>query len=89
MNNIRKPKVGEKIYIPSSTFVYKGASDFSIGYESIDSIEYNKQMEKEDYNYTYISIIEVLNINQGAKYNWNWILENQEKWENIFKLKIA
>ncbi len=84
MSDTRKPKIGEQIYVPSSLNVYKGSKDFSVELVAVELIDHNKQFAKDDYNYTFISKHENIKENDGAKYNWNWILENQEMWMVLY-----
>jgi len=82
---IVKPKVGQKIYVPSSFYVYRGEDDFEGGIATISSIEYDKHLPKDHFNHIMISIEERFNVG----YNWNYLLENQKKWAKEYKNKIA
>ena len=76
----RKPIRGEKIYVPTSLYVYRGKDDFIGGIANIDRIRYESDLPKDHYNYTMVGIKERPN----NMYNCNYILENQRRWEEEY-----
>ena len=79
------PIKGQKIYVPTSIYVYRGEDDFMGGIATISDIEYDKILPKDHYNHIMISIEE----NPKTGYNWNYIYENQKKWKKEYKGQIA
>lgn len=80
-----KPKEGQKIYVGTSLYVYRGEDDFIGGVATIDKIEYSTHLPKGHYNYTMVGIKE----QPGTMYNWNHLLEEQDKWKKEFGKKKA
>ena len=72
------PKIGEKIYIPTSLFVYRGEDDIIGGISTIKSIE-NKHN----------CIMVEVNENKGTFYNYKVLLEEQEELKKEFGNKKA
>lgn len=85
MENTIQPIIGQKIYVPSSLYVFRGANDFSGGLATIDNILYNKHLPKDHVNYTMIVIKE----RKDTSYNWNVLLEKQESLSKEYAGKIA
>ena len=83
--NYIEPKVGDKIYVGSSFYVYRGEDDFSGGLATINKVEYSKSLPKGHHNYTFIGLEERPN----TMYNWNNLMENQEKLKKEYSGKIA
>ncbi len=75
-----KLEKGQKIYVPTSLYVYRGADDFIGGVATIKDIEYSKVLPEDHYNYTMISIEERPNV----QYNWNALLEKQDELKERF-----
>lgn len=46
-----KPKIGQKLYIPSAYYVYRGKDDFEGGLAIIDRIEYSDTLPEGHMNY--------------------------------------
>ncbi len=82
---VRKPIIGEKIYVPSSFYVFRGKDDFEGGLATINEIEYNKYLPKDDVNYVMVSI----EGQKGVMRNWKMLLGNQEQLKKDYKGKIA
>jgi hypothetical protein len=85
MENSIQPIIGQKIYVPSSIYVYRGADDFAGGLATIDKIEHSKHLPKDHFNYTMVVIKERPN----TSYNWNILLEKQESLKKDYAGKIA
>jgi hypothetical protein len=85
MENSIQPIIGQKIYVPSSIYVYRGADDFAGGLATIDKIEHSKTLAKDHVNYTMVVIKERPN----TSYNWNVLLEKQESLAKEYAGQIA
>ncbi len=72
---MEEPKIGQEIYVQSSFYVYRGIDDFAGGLATINKIEHSDHLPKDHVNYTMVGIIE----RPGSMYNWNNLVENQEK----------
>lgn len=81
----KKPKLGQKIYVPTSLYVYRGRDDFAGGIATISKIEYNDSLPKNHSNYTFIGIKE----KESTMYNWKVLLEEQEKLKKQFGEQIT
>lgn len=81
----KEPKIGDKIYVPSSFYVYRGEDDFVGGTAIISEVDYDEKLPKDHYNYIMVAIEN----RPFVKYNWNNLLENQEKWEKIYAGSIS
>ncbi len=75
-----KPTKGQKIYVPTSLYVYRGADDFIGGVATIKDVEYSKTLPEGHYNYTMVSIEE----RPGVQYNWMALIEKQDKLKEEF-----
>jgi hypothetical protein len=82
---IRKPIIGEKIYVPSAYHVYRGKNDFEGGLATIDSIEYSKFLPEDHINYIMVGVKE----RKGVMSNWRMLLEKQKQLKKEYKDKIA
>jgi len=61
------PVVGDKIYVPSSIYVYRGADDFCGGIATVSKVEVDKYKNGSDNpNYCFVSVKE----RPGSAYNW-------------------
>ena len=72
---MKSPKVGDKIYVPCSYYVYRGEDDFQGGLATINKIEYSKHLPKDHFNYTMVGIEERC----STMYNYKCLLENQKE----------
>jgi hypothetical protein len=81
----REPIIGEKIYVPTSLYVYRGKDDFEGGIATINKIEYSKHLSKNDINYTMVGI----EGRPGCMYNWKSLLEEQKELKKRFGEQIA
>lgn len=80
-----KHAVGDKLYIPSAYHLSRGSDDVEGGLATIDGFEFSKTLPKDHRNYTFVSFKE--HPNRGL--NYQYVLENQEKWAVEYKDKIA
>jgi len=69
---IRKPIMGEPIYVPTSLYVYRGKDDFEGGICAVNRIEMGKSAGKPTF---FIGIKE----RPGVLYNWEYLVSNQEE----------
>jgi len=81
----REPKIGEKIYVPTSLYVYRGEDDFIGGIATISEIDYDKNLPKDHHNYIMIGI----EGRPGCMYNWKILLKDQKKLKKEFGEQIA
>lgn len=70
----KEPKIGDKIYVPSSYYVYRGEDDFEGGLATISSIDKSKHLPPDHFNYLMVGIKERPN----TGYNYKVLLEKQE-----------
>lgn len=84
-NTLILPKVGDKIYVPSSSYISHGQDDFAGGIAIIKSYKINKNLPKDHYNAIFVTIEE----HEGTGYNWGSLLSNQEYYKELYKGKIA
>lgn len=82
---MKKPKKGDKLYIPSAYHISRGEDDVDGGLATIDYIEYSTTLPADDYNAIMVGFEEV----QGTAYNYRWLLEEQEKLAVKYKDQIA
>ena len=79
------PKVGDKIYVPTSLYVYHGEDDFAGGIATINKVELSKTLPPDHYNYTMVGIEE----RPGTLYNWLPLQEKQEELKERYGDQIA
>lgn len=82
---IELPKIGSKIYVPTSLYLSRGMDDFAGGLATIESIETSDFLPPDHSNYYMITIKE----NPGTSYNLRYLLEHQEEWKEIYGDEIA
>jgi hypothetical protein len=80
-----QPVIGQKIYVPTSLYVYRGEDDFSGGLATINEIEKSKSLPPNHYNYLMVGISE----RPGTMYNWRPLLERQEELKKMYGDEIA
>ena len=76
------PVVGDKIYVSSSIYVYRGADDFSGGIATVSKVELNPGNKT---NYCFVSIKE----RPGSTYNWAHLEKEQKKLKKLYGDEIA
>lgn len=67
------PKIGMKIYVPSSFYLSHGADDFEGGIATISKIEYSKTLPPDHCNYCFVGIKE----RKVSMYNYGILLSEQ------------
>lgn len=83
-STIKKPKIGDEIYVPSSYYVYRGEDDFEGGLAIINNIEFSKHLPEEHFNYIMIGIE-----GRTTMYNYKSLLEKQAQLKKEFKNSVA
>ena len=81
----RDPIKGEKIYVGTNIYVYRGEDDFIGGLATISEVEYSKTLPKSHFNHVFIKILE----RPGTSYNWKPLLEKQKEYKELYGDKIA
>jgi hypothetical protein len=79
------PKVGDKIYVGSAYYVYRGEDDFEGGLATISKVDVSKTLPLEHFNSVMISIEERPN----TGYNWKVLEEKQDKLKEQFGDSVA
>lgn len=82
---VTEPVIGQKIYVPSSLYVYRGEDDFAGGIATINKIEKSPWLPEDHYNYLMVGIAE----RPGSMYNWRPLLERQEELQKMYADQIA
>jgi hypothetical protein len=82
---VAEPFIGQKIYVPSSIYVYRGEDDFAGGLATINKIKKEDFLPPDHYNYLSVGIAE----RPGTMYNWRPLLERQEELKKMFGDEIA
>lgn len=83
--SVDQPFVGQKIYVPTSLYVYRGEDDFAGGLATIKEIVKANFLPVDHYNYLSVVILE----RPGTSYNWRPLLERQEELKKMFGDEIA
>jgi hypothetical protein len=82
---ITEPKNGDKIYVPTSCYVYRGEDDFEGGLATINRVELNKNLPKNHINYAMVGI----EGRPSAMYNYRMLVEKQEELKKQYEGKVA
>lgn len=77
---MKKPKIGDKIYVYSSFYISHGEDDFVGGLCTINEIEYSDNLPSDHCNYCMVGIEE----RPGTMYNYKVLLEEQEELKKEF-----
>lgn len=75
-----EPKIGDKIYVPTSFYLSHGEDDFVGGLATIKNIEKSKSLPKDHFNYLFVTIEE----RKGSSYNYKCLMEDQDKLKKEF-----
>jgi hypothetical protein len=78
--DMKNPEIDNKIYVPSSYYVYRGEDDFHGGIATINKIEYNENLPDNHMNKIMIGIKE----NPRTMYNYKSLMESQDKLKKEF-----
>lgn len=82
---MKLPKIGDKIYVPTSLYLSHGHDDFEGGIATVSGIHTNDGLPPDHTNYYMVSVKE----HPGTKYNLKILLEEQDKLKERFKDQIA
>ena len=85
IKEIPDPTIGQKIYIPSSFHVYRGADDFVGGMATINKIEYSKTLPKDHFNYIFVGI----EGERSSMYNYKSLMSEQQELSKRYAGMIA
>lgn len=80
-----QPVMGQKIYVSTSLYVYRGADDFCGGLATINKIEKSDFLPPDHYNFLSVGIVE----RPGTMYNWRPLLERQEELKKMFRDEVC
>lgn len=84
-NTPKEPKVGDKIYVPSAYYVYRGENDFDGGLATITIVEPSKHLPKDHFNYWMIGI----DSRPNTMYNWRNLMKEQDELKLEYEGKVA
>ena len=73
MSDVRMPVSGEIVYIYTSLYLGHGRDDVRGGKATV--IEVIERDTSNDYNRVFVQLHGI-----SGEYNWQYLLENQEKW---------
>lgn len=82
---IKEPKVGDKIYVPSSYYVYRGEDDFKGGLATINKVEASNHLPKDHFNYWMVGI----EGRPSTMYNYGVLVEKQEVLKKEYAGRVA
>jgi hypothetical protein len=82
---INEPKIGDKIYVPSSYYCYRGEDDFAGGLATIAKIEYSDHLPEDHINYIMVGIEN----RPQAMYNYRILMRDQVELEEEYKDSVA
>lgn len=82
---IKEPKIGDKIYVPSSYYVNRGQDDFEGGLATINRVTANENLPKDHVNYWMVGIVG----RPVTMYNWSVLFSEQSKLKKEYKGKRA
>lgn len=74
----------EKIYVPSSLYVYRGKDDFAGGIATISNVKI-EGYSPDNPNYCFVVIEE----RPGTRYNWYLLEKDQERLKEMYGDQIA
>ena len=77
---MKKPKIGDKIYVHSSFYISRGSDDFVGGLCTINEIEYSDHLPPDHYNYCSVGVEE----RPGTLYNYKYLLDEQDELKEQF-----
>lgn len=79
------PKIGDKIYIPSSYHISRGSDDVQGGLATISRVEISKTLPADHVNAIMVLVEEI----SGTSYNYKNLMEKQEELKKEFGEKKA
>lgn len=75
------PKIGEKIYVPTSLYLSRGRDDFQGGLCTISRIECSKTLPQDHNNYCFVGVEEG---DRATSHNYKHLLELQSELKKKF-----
>ena len=75
---IKEPKIGDKIFIPSALYVYRGEDDIDGGLATINLVKPSDHLPKDHFNYWMVGFEET---GPGRYYNWRNLMQEQAELE--------
>lgn len=85
VSQVTRPEIGDMIYVPSSTFGYRGSDDFQGGLGKICRIKANRNLPLSDVNYWMVEI----EGRPGVLSNWKLLIEQQDALRGRFGEQMA
>ena len=82
---MNKPKIGDKIYIPSALHMYRGRDDVRGGLATISEVKISRSLPKNHMNSIFIKVEEV----PTTSYNWNILMTKQDGLKEMFGDQVA
>lgn len=82
---IKEPKIGDKIYVPSTLYVYRGEDDFVGGIATIAKVEYSNHLPKDHFNYIMVGI----EGRSNTMYNYKNLMSEQTELKKEYGNQIA
>ena len=82
---IEIPKIGSKIYVPTSLYLGHGMDDFAGGLATVESIEMSDSLPPDHSNYYMVTIEE----RPGTSYNLRYLLDHQSEWKETYGDKMS
>ena len=80
-----KPKIGNKIYIPTRMYVDRGEDDIQGGLAEISKVHINKNLPENSDNKLFVSFVGI----HGRQFNYKSLMRDQEKLSKRYKDQIA
>lgn len=82
---MKKPKIGDKIYIGTSLHISRGSDDVQGGLATIKRVIIHDYLPKNHSNYYAVEVEEV----PGVEYGYSYLLEKQEEYKERFGDRAA
>ncbi len=82
---IKEPKVGDKIYVPSSSYLYREENKLEGGLTTIDKVQINDHLPKSHSSYIVIGVI----CRPLTLYNYKSLAMEQEKLMKEYRGRMA
>lgn len=79
------PKIGDKIYVPSDYYVYRGEDDFDGGIATINKVDVSNRLPIDHINSIMVGIEE----RKSAIYNYQSLMKKQDELRDKFGDRIA
>lgn len=85
MKDFTLPKQGDKMYVGSSFYVYRGSEDFAGGIATVDRIILSDHLPEDHCNFIMVAFKE----RPGYQYNYRLLLDEQDKLKERFGDQVA